>query len=290
MCAPSSRPVPALGQHLAEPGVVLHRPPVGHVAVRLHVHRVVEALGPALLLGAPDGGDLRLGEHRRRHEAVIDGLRCVGVQQVVRHDLRLVVRDVLELERRADVAERVHAVHRGALVLVDDDPAVRVGRDAPGGQVEAVAVGPPARGDEQQVTADDVPVGQVEHDLGAVAADPHGLGPQVHVPAVAGQCGEPLGHRLVLAAQHRRAPPDHRHGAAERGEHVRELRGDVARAQDDQPLGQGVDAHHRVRGVERHPRLRDDPSARSAAIPLRSRCGPRRGRRRGPRCAARRAR
>ena len=157
-----------------------------------------------------------------------------------------------------------------------------------GGQVEPVAVGPPARGDEQQVAADDRAVGQVEHDLGAVAADPHGLGAQVHVPAVAGQRGEPLGHRLVLAAQHRGAAPDHRHRAAERGEHVRELGGDVARAEDHQPLGQGVDPHDRVRGVERHARLRDDPRARSAGCPPRSRCGRRSASRRGPRCAARR--
>ena len=71
--------------------------------------------------------------------------------------------------RRADVADGVHAVDRGALVLVDDDPAVRVGRDARRGQIQAVTVGPPARGDEQQVAADSAAVGQVEHDLGAVA-------------------------------------------------------------------------------------------------------------------------
>ena len=92
----------------------------------------------------------------------------------------------------------------------------------------------------------------------AVAADPHGFGAQVHVPPVAGQRREPLGDGLVLAAQHRAAAPDDRHRAAEGREDVRELRGDVARPEDDQALGQRVDAHHGVGGVEGHARLRDD--------------------------------
>jgi hypothetical protein len=145
------------------------------------------------------------------------------VQQVVRHDPRLVVGHVLELERRADVPQGEHAVRRGALVLVDDDPAVRVGRDAGGGQIEPVAVRPPPGGDEQQIATDDRAVGQVEHHLVAVAADPHGFGAEVHVPPVAGQRREPLGDGLVLAAQHGAAAPDDRHRAAERREDVCEL-------------------------------------------------------------------
>ena len=63
-------------------------------------------------------------------------------------------------------------------MLVDDDPAVRVGRDAGGGRIEPVAVRPPSGGDEQQIATDDRAVGQVEHDLVAVAADPHGSAPR----------------------------------------------------------------------------------------------------------------
>jgi hypothetical protein len=71
-----------------------------------------------------------VGEDRGRDEPVVGGEQIVGVQQVVGDDPGLVVGDVLELELRADVAERPDAVGGGALVLVDDDAAVGVQVDA----------------------------------------------------------------------------------------------------------------------------------------------------------------
>ena len=221
----------ALGEHLAEAGVVLHRPPVRDVAVGLHVHarspgrsaRHCCSVRPTAAIC----GSVNTAAGTNRW-SVVRGV--VGVQQVVRHDPRLVVGDVLELERRADVPQGEHAVDRGALVLVDDDPAVRVGRDAGGGQVEAgrrSAAGQWRRAAGRRGRPRRRPGRARPRRRRGVTRT--GSAPEVHVPPVPGQRREPLGDGLVLAAQHGAAAADDRHRAAERREDVRELRGDVAR-------------------------------------------------------------
>ena len=79
-----------------------------------------------LLLGRADRGDLRRGEHRGGHVAVVEGLQGLRVGEVVCDDPGLMVGHVLELVRRADVAERPHAGRVGAAMPVDDDPPVGV--------------------------------------------------------------------------------------------------------------------------------------------------------------------
>ena len=116
---------------LRDAGGVLHRPAVGHVAVVLHLRPDVESLCAGLVFGEADHGDLRVGENRRRHVAVVGLHQGVGVvpiqQQILPDHARLVVGHMLELVVRAHVAERENATRGGALVLVDR----RHGRRAP---------------------------------------------------------------------------------------------------------------------------------------------------------------
>ena len=101
---------------LGDAGGVLHRPAVGHVAEVLDLDLDVEPLCPSLVLGQADAGDLRVGEHRRRHVPMVGRHERVGVvpvlQEVVLHDARLVVGHVLELIVRRHVAERENAARR----------------------------------------------------------------------------------------------------------------------------------------------------------------------------------
>src|SRR5699024_6164587 len=114
-----------VGDELRETVAVLEGPTVGDVAVVLDLHRDLGAV-----LGGPRGGlalrhtdlaDLRVREHRRRDETVVEAAQVAGAsgiagtrgiagahtlalsalaargEHVVEHDLRLVVGDVLQL-------------------------------------------------------------------------------------------------------------------------------------------------------------------------------------------------
>ena len=71
MCAPSSSLVVRVGEHLDEVLGVLHRPAVRGVAVVLAADPGLDPLLAACSLGQADRGDLRVGEHRVRHEPVV---------------------------------------------------------------------------------------------------------------------------------------------------------------------------------------------------------------------------
>ena len=130
------------------------------------------AVGPVymqhlLALRQPDTGDLRIREDGARHDIVTGRAQVVGVEEVVLHDPALPVRDVLELEGVGDVAQRPHAVSRGALVLVDHDQASGTHLDTRVVETQVVGVGDAAGGDEDQIDVDAGVVGQVGTD-GAV--------------------------------------------------------------------------------------------------------------------------
>jgi hypothetical protein len=56
-----------------------------------------------VLPAGADGGDLRIGEHGRRHPVVRVRAQVIGVGEVVDQRAGLGIGHVLELERRADV-------------------------------------------------------------------------------------------------------------------------------------------------------------------------------------------
>ena len=74
-------------------------------------------------LALAHGADLRMGEHRVGHHTLVDGTQRFGVHHVVEHDLGFPVREVLELQRVADVAEGPHTGCGGAHEPVGDDVA-----------------------------------------------------------------------------------------------------------------------------------------------------------------------
>ena len=238
----------------AMPVRVLHRPAVGDVAEVLDLDLDVETLCPGLVFGESDAGDLRVGEHRRRHVAVVGRHQRVGVvpvlQQVVPHDARLVVGDVLELVVRRHVTERENAARRGALVLVDDHLAVRrhlrrrpaprrAGRRWASGPVATSSMSPRTVEPSWHRQLDAVAVRRASRDF-VVVADRPLLGRDV---------GEAHRDVVVVTAQQRAAPDHQRHAAAQRREDVRELACDEAAADDDQVLGHVGDPHDGVAGV-----------------------------------------
>ena len=165
----AGRPV---GDELAEAGGVLERPAIGDVAVVLHGHHHVDAGVACLVLGHPDGGDLRVGEHRMGHGSVVVDARDILAEDVVCDRPGLVIGHVLELERRADVAERPHAGHRRRTRLVDHDPAVGVQRQPSGGRIDGVAVGHAPRGHQDVRALEHAAVAQGEVHPFAMAFDP----------------------------------------------------------------------------------------------------------------------
>ena len=182
-------------------------------------------------------GDLGVGEDRVRDEAVVTGDRGVGVQQVVLHHPRLVVGHVLELVGGGHVPQGVDMLGGGALVLVHHDVALVVDLDPGGGQLQGVAVGAAAGGDQEHVRRHVVLArGVREREGHPVSGRPHPLdgGAGAEVDAAADQVGEALGHLGVLLAQHPRPAVDDGHPGAVGGEDVGELSRDVAPADDHQ--------------------------------------------------------
>src|SRR6185437_14824529 len=86
------------------------------VVERLHVVRAVPLLGDGL--GDPAGGDLRLRVRHARHAVVVDRAR-VQPGDVLGDQDALAEADVRELQRRNEVADRVHARGGGLAELVD---------------------------------------------------------------------------------------------------------------------------------------------------------------------------
>ena len=152
MWAPSSLRGLGVGDQLDERRGVLHRPAVRGGPVVLDRRDERDALGGRLPLGEPDRGDLRTAEHRMGDDRVVHALDVVGMGDVVEHHLRLRVGHVLELVAVRQVTERPDALDVGLEVVVDDDPARRVAPHARGLDVELVAVGDAAGGDEHLVT------------------------------------------------------------------------------------------------------------------------------------------
>ena len=141
-----------LGDDLAEAGGVLHRPAERDVADVLHLDRDVQpgVAGTRSRCRPTEAicGSVNTaaGTNRGRSRA-----SASGWERLCADDLRLVVRDVLELVRRADVAERPDAVD-GRAALVGRRPTTRPSSwdgDAGRVQVHAVAVRDPAGRDEQ---------------------------------------------------------------------------------------------------------------------------------------------
>ena len=106
----------------------------------------------------------------------------------------------------------------------------------------------------------------MHRDLAVGAVDPVDVGIGDQVEPLAVDLGEPGTDRLVLVTEEPGTAVDHGHVAAQCVEHVGQLRGDVAPADDDQALGQLGQPHDGVGGLERHGvQARDLGNRRSCA-------------------------
>ena len=94
-------------------------------------------------------------------------------------------------------------------------------------------------------------------DSGRVGAAAGDVAVAADLPLARGDVGEALADVVVAVRQQRRAAQDDRHAGAQRGEHVRELRGDETAADDHQVLGHLGDAHDGVAGVDLNPAVGD---------------------------------
>ena len=212
MCAPSNRSVAESDDEFHDAGGVFDGPAEGDVAVVLNLAGYVETLCHCLVLGQPDVGDLRIGEHRGGNVAMIGGDHRSGVvpvaEQVVLHDARFVVGDVLELVRRRHIAECEDVTGRGPLVFVDDDSPV-VEFDAGLFGVQLIAVGAPAGGHQHDVGLQFGAVVEFEHDAGAVLVRAENVAVAAQFPFARRDAGESpaTGCRPdAAAASHRGSP------------------------------------------------------------------------------------
>ena len=189
-------------------------------------------------------------------------------QQVLLGDRGLVVGDVLELMRRADVAQGEDAGQRcaagqHALVAVDGDAGVRQDIDARRGGVDACGVGRAAQCQEDaidgqrrghfgvldasgrcELDADPLVVGEV--DAGDLDAEADVV--------IRGEGLREAGRDLVILCAQEPGTADRGGRArAQPREDVRELHRDVAGAHDEDGFGEVVDAHDGARGVDGRP-------------------------------------
>ncbi len=203
----------------------------------------------AVALAEADSGHLGVAEDCVRNEAVVDVHRRVGVDEVVGHDLRFVVGDVLQLDGIRDVAQRPDPVDVRPKLAVGDDVAVVVDRHPRRGNVELVGVRDAAGGDEQRIASqlEAFALGRDDEDdlvtflscFVDLASEPH-----VVLPAV--DLGEPMADRVVLVAEETIATEHEGHVRAEGAEAVAEFGGDVSTAENQQPFGRLLDPHDGV--------------------------------------------
>ena len=240
--------------HRDEPRGVLERPAVGDVADGLGLADECRAALLQLGRSGAERGDLRVTEDRVRHRAPVVAPRRPGHQpgEVVGHDARLPVGDVLELVGRGDVTERPHALCRRALLVVDDDAAVLVGPDAARRGVEQVGVGSTAHGEQHHLglhVARTVSTLELDAPGVAGARGSHGVAGEAHVVTPPGDLGVALRDLHLLHSQQVCRALHLRDVHAERREDVGQLARDEPTTDDRHPRRELLEAHHRVGGV-----------------------------------------
>ena len=189
-----------IGDELHEAGRVLERPPVSGVRVVATGHDEWLPLLAQRALGGPGRGDLRVGEHRRRHDREVGAASVVGVQNVVEHEAHLGVGQVFELEVIGEITDRPHSGHARRIRVVGDDVSVLVDGEPAGRDVEDVAVGYPPGGEEDRLGFDDTRTGRAfevhGHAVGC-SLDARNLRVEPDVEPFRVALGEPLGHVVV---------------------------------------------------------------------------------------------
>ena len=189
---------------------------------------------------------------RRVGGDAVGDLAVVAVEHVGDQDLVVVVGGVGEGAAAVRVADREDSLDVGAKLVVDDDVAVRVGRNARLVEAEIVRVRAAADGEEQMAAHDLLrALAAFQADGDAVAAflvgDAFGVQPDLHAFLLKDRLHR-VGHVGVLA---RDQPVGHLHdghAAPEAAIHLRELKPDIGAADDDEMLRQEVDVHHRRAG------------------------------------------
>ena len=144
----------------------------------------------------------------------------------------------------------------GPLVLIDDHESIVIDVNPGSWKVETVTVGHPTHGIEDDVgrivVVDPVTVNRQDHEVTTrITIDAHqALGhPQPH--AVTNLIGEPLRDLLVLMTQHPPGPIDDSDAGSQRGEDMGELGGNESTTENHQTVGQLLQPHDGVGGVDR---------------------------------------
>ena len=123
----------------------------------------------------------------------------------------------------------------------------------PGAGVEEVGVRAPPHGEQDDLGLDVARAGGAGEPDPPRVADLLGRGRQgrqAQVVAAPREVGVPLGDLDLLVPQQRRAALHLGHRHPQGGEHVRQLAGDVAAAEDRHPRREPVEPHDGVRGVQ----------------------------------------
>ena len=206
------------------------------------------------LFAQADGADVRVREHRRGHHRVVDRLPHAVAEQVIDQQHRLAEGDRRQGHVADQVAQRMHRRHDGLEMRVDRHHAVRIQRDAEGFEAQAAGPWDAAGGVQHGIGFEHGTFGgllQTQRLHVAVSLRVGDRRLQVHCDALLAHLGgDEIGDLVVEAAQQPRPTVHQRHLRAQAVEDRRELAGDVATTNHDQPTRERIEVEHVV-GVER---------------------------------------
>ena len=209
-----------------------HRPEHGAVDIDLAV------LVAGVRLGQADGADRRLGEYGAGDHLVVE-----GGGDAAEHGLgeggALADGDGGEVDAVGDVADGPDVVDVGLGIVVDDHRALVVERHAGGLQTQASGVGLAAGGVHHHVALVGVAAGEVADQAGGALLNTGVFAAQDHLDAALFDLGGEVAADVVVEAAQDVGAAVHQGGVdAQAVEDAGELDGDVAAADDDDPLRQ----------------------------------------------------
>ena len=206
-------------------------------------------------LGQADPAERRIDVERVNGNAVADFARG-AVEQVRGCDLEIIVGGVGESAAAVAIAERPDVRDAGLQRFVDDDIAVRVDLDACGFEPEIVGVRTTSDR-EQHMRAHHLGFAgrAIDADRDLLAArlelDAFGLKPNFYAFGLE-DFADRVRDFLVLARNEPRRLFHHRDFGSQPPKHLRELKADVASANDNKAPGQGVEFKQRRVGQRPH--------------------------------------
>ena len=231
------RPLLAPGQH------IFHRAEVG----RIDLHRPQLVL--RLRFGHADTGQRGVTEHGGWHAVIIDRARIAAKDRIGK-GMTLADRHRGQLQTVGHVAHGIDALATGPAIVVDLDRALVVQFDACAVQPQPVDIGLSPGREQDDIGGYRIAILEVDAQRTVIRLfDPFHMRVETEIDALRHRnLKQPVAYLFVIAAQQGGGAIDDRHMAAELVKDAGKFIGDIASADDDDPLWALVEMKHLVRG------------------------------------------